>query len=70
MIAAERTAKKWKFLMLAGRATILFGMWTVLRVYGHTEGDAFWALVEGVPYFVIGLGMGWIGKLGAFWFYG
>lgn len=65
MHATERTSRKWKALLLAGRPLALLGM--LLAV---TAGQSDERIAIGVMLVGLGFVVAWAGKLGAFWFHG
>ena len=67
MTAQERTAKRWKFLLLIGRPIALFGI--ILVPIGIISADPALVMV-GIALLVFGFLAAWTGKLGAYWFHG
>ena len=67
---AERTPKKWKFLLLIGRPVALIGFLMIgysLSI-GLSQSGTICGL--GILLLIAGFIAAWTGKIGAFWFYG
>lgn len=67
MMCREQTAKRWKFLLLIGKPTVVLGMGLV-GVAVVTWRYEFAGL--GVLLIALGFVAAWTGRIGGYWFYG
>jgi hypothetical protein len=70
MHVPESTAKTWKLQIIVGRAVAIYGLLVFVHTFTITRGELLESVIAAIPYYMSGMIMGWLGKIGAYWFHG
>lgn len=70
MFPMERTAKRWKFLIIVGNALLLSGFVVFVRSAGAAPRQPLQSIADAFPFWILGLVFRSIGRVGAYWFHG